>query len=160
MAVRSRIVAILAIAMVALPFNVAQAQSITQSGADANAQNEAVIAQQKATAMQNEALANTANDLARCRMAAQGIWPVPGNIAFSQPAPANLVAACTSSGSTSGGATPTNTVTPGTPGCVSPLSAFQQNQINDWAVAVAKAHTNKTAEPAMPPEVIALIGAC
>jgi hypothetical protein len=159
MVIRSRIVAVVAVAMLALPFNVAQAQSM-QSEASANAQNDAVIAQQKAAAQQAQILANTNNDLARCRLAAQGQWPVPGNIAFSQSAPANLVNACTPSMGTTGGATPTNSVTPGTPGCVSPLSAFQQNQINDWAVAVAKAHSNKTAEPAMPPEVVALIGAC
>jgi hypothetical protein len=157
MVFRSKVVVVVAVIMAALPFaNVAQAQTSTS----ANAQNEMVIQQQKAAARQAEILANTNNDLARCRLAAQGQQPVPGNIAFSQAAPSNLVSACTPSMGETGGATPTNNVSPGTPGCVSPLSAFQQNQVNDWAVSVARAHTNKTSEPAMPPEVVALIGAC
>jgi hypothetical protein len=162
MVFRSRMVIAVAVIIAVLPFaNVAQAQSIPSvNQADLRAQNEAQLAQNRTTMAQSAILANTNNDLARCRLSNAGQWPVPGNVAFSQPVPTNLVGACSPSMGTTGGATPTNTVAPGQAGCVSPLTAFQQNEINNWAVAVAKAHEDNIAEPAMPPEVVALIGAC
>ncbi|MBV9172482.1 MAG: hypothetical protein JOZ81_20615 [Chloroflexi bacterium] len=162
MVVRSKLVAVVAVVMSVLPFaNVAQAQTIpAQNQADLNAANAQAVAQAQAIAAFSHIVQNSNNDFARCLLANQGLWPVPGNVAFSQSAPGPLVNACTPAMGSSGGATPTNTVSPGMAGCVSPLTTFQQNQINDWAVAVATAQKNKTPEPAMPPEVLALIGAC
>ena len=124
------------------------------------ATNEAVIAQQKAAAMASEILANTTNDLALCKLAAMGL-PVPGTVAFSQPEPTNLIQTCTPPGGVSGGASPTNTVASGTPGCSSgPFTTFHANEINEWAIAGQKAISDKLPPPVMPPDVMALIGAC
>jgi hypothetical protein len=128
------------------------------------ATNEEVIAQQRAAAMQAQVLANTLNDLARCRMAAAG-QPVPGTVAFSAPVPTGLVTSCTPP-NTAGGATPTAS-TPATNaagmGCVTSsrsLTTFEANAVNNWAISVQKAIANKQPAPTMPPDVAALIGAC
>jgi hypothetical protein len=129
------------------------------------ATNEDVIAQQKAAAMQATIVANTLNDLARCKMAAAG-QTVPGTVAFSQPAPTLLVNACTPTGGTSGGATPTvsqATTNANGLGCVTnsrSLTTFEANAVNDWAISVQKAIANKQSAPTMPAFVAALIGAC
>lgn len=107
-------------------------------------------------AMQQNLLVQSNNDLRRCQMAMAG-QPVPPTVNFSQNAPANIVMACTPS--TSSGS-PTNTATSGVACLPGPFTTFQQNLINDWAISVQKANNNKTAAPAMPPEVAALIGAC
>jgi len=102
--------------------------------------------------------ANWVNDLARCRLAAMGV-AVPGNVAFSQPTPAGLFNDCMPlPGASSAGSTSTQAI--GAAGCLSTLTKFQQNIVNEWAISVQKANANKTPEPAMPSEVMALIGAC
>jgi len=127
------------------------------------ATNEEVIAQQQAAAQQALALSNTLNDLARCKMAAAGL-AVPGNVTFSQPQPTALVNSCMPPApSTTTGAPPVSP-TPMTNasgmGCVSSLTTAQSNMVNDWAISVQKAISNKQPQPAMPPDVAALIGAC
>jgi hypothetical protein len=126
------------------------------------ASNEEVIAQQKAAAQQALALSNTLNDLARCKMASAGL-AVPGNVTFSQPEPAALVNSCTPPApSTASGTSTSSTPTTNASGmgCVTSLTTAQANLVNDWAIAVQKAISNKEPQPAMPPEVAALIGAC
>ena len=127
------------------------------------ATNEDVIAQQQAGAQQALALSNTLNDLARCKMAAAGL-AVPGTVSFSQPGPTALVNSCMPPAPSTTSGAPASTPAPMTNasgmGCVSPLTTGQANLVNDWAISVQKAISNKTAQPSMPPEVAALIGAC
>jgi len=125
----------------------AQAQSLS----DQEAQNEAVIAQNQASAMAAYLQVKHANDVARCQIVAAG-GTVPGDhgecTLLSSPL-APPAATTPSSASPTGGA------------CVEaqrPLTTAEFDVVNDFAISVNHALSNNLPAPAMSPEVSALIG--
>jgi hypothetical protein len=104
--------------------------------------------------MQREAkrLENIANDLARCQLAAAGT-SVPGNLAASQPEAAAGCAAAVLAARPR----PASAVTGKCPVTGRALTKFELDQVNDFAIAKARAEARRLPVPTPSTEVANLL---
>jgi hypothetical protein len=149
------VLAVVSFVVVVVPVS-AQAQTVS----DSEAQNEMVIAMNRAGAAAILSQADFINDLARCQIVAAA-GKVPGDAELCPPPvpPAMLVSPgsisqASVSPSPSPGASMAGT-------CVAAsrsLTNREQDVVNEYEIVANRAISSHLAAPAMPPEVSALVG--